>query len=1806
MTKLYSRFALLLVLFGCTLVPGLTGQTLVNPQFFGMTISQNAGVTFPNLSPQPIEPHCVRAWDSATGWADIETSAGVYNWTKLDTFIANAGGNCVLWTIGKTPQFYSPVSSDSSCAEVDHSCDGVNDVAANGTGADAHFQAFITAAFARYGTKIQYIELWNEANNVQFCTNAAGGGTALSTCTAQALLRMLYDAKAIYTSATFTAPSMCVCNNTVFTSSTSTATNSADGVAYFLAASIMSGAVTGANTTPIVATHQYVGNNPAANISGALTNVRSAMTTAGVGSLPLWVTENSWGLNTTQTAWGPCSSSPPFTQTCMDNMAAFVGQSELIAAGKAVAEYFWYAWGNQTHGTLYDESSGLLLTQGIAWKNVRRLLQGTTITVCSNASTVWTCAVTGPGSFAGEWVWDTSQTCTPCTTSTFTVPSPLQGGSIFDLAGDPGVESGPTTQIGIKPVLLTNSAITISTLGSAPVQSAAPVTLSATITNLPSLYSCEFYIDNKRWIETYTQDQHPQYPDYPDAWQGACKGLWYPGLAGDGFHSAMVVAKDVAHNILAQATTGFTVDIEGMSNQYVNAMPNLSGNQVSGTGKLGVITFDGTNNGLGPYIDGYLPSGITGADPLYTACGYAGGTSQPGGGQIPNLVTTCFPNGLHEVYVGYRIGNIADPYIIPLTFTRSGNNISFTCTNTAGCHDSYQGSVVTFSTTGTLPAPLIAGCQYYWTTSASNPSNTATVSISGGTLTATLSSGCNQGPGTPVYIRNIQKSYQTGSATPGVPVCDGYYTMATGSGTSFTVTGLPSACNGAGSNQALEIDVNPYFAIYVDANDFEVSASCSPCVGLPGTIAPGSALTLTSAGSGTQTVTQRIRSDYWTGSGSNGAAAGAVNADWASNGGPAYTVHSYDFENGNAPMQLHPLYWEMHLVAGASATPLCSAATLIQNTDLSFISTACNASGISWTASDYGPIGNASVATVDGSGNVTPVGAGWMKITLACSSCATGSVSLPSVVIYVQVHSGSVTFPQFTTCGVIAQAFDSGLPSGCNSFHPHSQFQTSVSSATPFNITPAQRPLWLGPMFTQSGFNSAIVGTYIGSNILDPTKTSADTWGATNTQLYYEEQFAATNNIYLEYDMYSMWFQSVTQINGTSTNILSLAAILNNTGYNREASLTALVSHMVSNGRFWRIINDDEVNDYIGNFLQPDPAIGGANWTNAIVSGTGITFTMVNPPTLVGTNSSQVTPSYSQSTGIGSWISITGATNTCLNGWYPILSGTSTQWTTNNNGSCGNGTYTSGTDPTAKMTINPSQLGTPNSNNQQNVSALPGALGQGQTCWSGCGTGANISSLAVTGTCIITVNWPSHGLSAGTGIRIWGATSANLNTVSVVNSSPAMNSFTITYAGTSQQACPTAGPFTSSTDPNLYITVDPGWPANPLGTFYSYITGVANHPARSWSVLGSFFSPGTPGLASFEQDPAKTDSAFAYIPAPPTPIYGFDASVHDWMTYSNSSSGILSRPWQTTPRAMLISIGYVGGGNASNLCPGFSFNPGCDRPAQLDWRPEGTIAEAVAMKTLGVSGDRIYNFYQDTDTGYAKLCCGWAANAGFAGGGLNPFVDPKQWAAIARFNALTNLRTDTELQPEANKPYLGPFFQTDAHTSATYGNELTILSGSESPCGSMTVNLPQISGGKMLKYYLMGTPATLYMTVLPGNPTTDTDDFCAQPGAPLLASPGRTTTYVALPASPATQPIDTPYFPPPTLPGGATSAYLRFGYWQNDLHDGQLFPCTYGCQPSVDHHNTPIWYQWLFANSSGTVIGNQNPTPSALVSQGLP
>jgi len=429
------------------------GLAQVPASFFGLTIDGNGGTgfTWPNSIAQPLVVNAVRLWDSGTRWNQIETTEGVYNWSALDAMLAKAKANhqTVLYTFGGVPAFAASEPWDDACSEGFGSCSAPIGLNRDGSGTNVQFKAFVTALMQHTGNQIQYFEAWNEINSPQFWN-----------ATAAQMVRMAHDARMIIKqynpSAVVLSPSTCGCSDIVFTEFSSFNANPQDAMLFYLRATAkgVPGTPTGAMLADGISFHAYIGANPPEKIAGYIGGMQSAMRQAGVGWLPLYISEDSWGPNTMIAG---CSSNPPFSQACLDNQAAFVGRSLTLAASNGVAAYYWYAWGDNAHGTLYNTSTGRLYEPGIAYQEVRAWLAGAiSISPCTHAQTVYTCAFQRTGGFEGLIVWDTAQKCkaSGCSTSTYRVP--IGYTTRYDLAGDAPVTLGSTTQIGAKPILLAN------------------------------------------------------------------------------------------------------------------------------------------------------------------------------------------------------------------------------------------------------------------------------------------------------------------------------------------------------------------------------------------------------------------------------------------------------------------------------------------------------------------------------------------------------------------------------------------------------------------------------------------------------------------------------------------------------------------------------------------------------------------------------------------------------------------------------------------------------------------------------------------------------------------------------------------------------------------------------------------------------------------------------------------------------------------------------------------------------------------------------------------------------------------------------------------------------------------------------------------------------------------------------------------------------------------------------------------------------------------------------------------------------
>lgn len=365
----------------------------------------------------------IRLWNTATGWAQLNSSLGSYDWSVLDLWLdeANAHGLDVIYTFGRTPPWASSRPADSACLYAPGECDPPNDLKLVGTGTNQHWKDFVTALATHAAGRIKYWELWNEPQSSGYWRGSFAQ-----------MVRLAQNARSIILS---------IDPNAVLLSpGTGLQQKAVDWTTNYLAAG-------GGAYVDIIAAHGYV-NGTCPNTSPdpsvipqRVSSFRKMLKTYGQAAKPLWITEASWG-NSTATCF-----------TNQDAQVAFVAQSHLFYLQAHVQRLYWYASDSGMRGTLWNKT---ILAPGIAYGQVENWLASASFGGCSLAKTIWQCTLTRSGGYQALAVWDASQTCTSsgCTTSSFTYPS--QYTTYRDLSGGSGQLTGTTVKVGLKPILLEN------------------------------------------------------------------------------------------------------------------------------------------------------------------------------------------------------------------------------------------------------------------------------------------------------------------------------------------------------------------------------------------------------------------------------------------------------------------------------------------------------------------------------------------------------------------------------------------------------------------------------------------------------------------------------------------------------------------------------------------------------------------------------------------------------------------------------------------------------------------------------------------------------------------------------------------------------------------------------------------------------------------------------------------------------------------------------------------------------------------------------------------------------------------------------------------------------------------------------------------------------------------------------------------------------------------------------------------------------------------------------------------------------
>jgi hypothetical protein len=301
----------------------------VPPAFFGMhDASQQAYGRLPFGS--------LRLWDAFVTWKDVETSPGVYDWTRLDSLVAGAQAHGVQVTLvlAMTPSFYS--DSESLPPRL-----------------LSHYRDYVSAVMTRYrdfnGQRgIAAYQVWNEGNVRTFWT-----GTPYELAQLTRVVHHVRDQ--VDPAATVVAPSFAMrltSQRSWFSRYQSQRVGGKPVSAFY-----------DVNAVSLYPMPTYGGRPGGPEDAMALLgNVHHRLTAAGVpDGKPLWATEINYGV---QTGTPGHLSADPISER---RQVANVIRTYLLGAARGLSRVFWYRydWGqlpeSQGGGTL---GNTLLSTPG--------------------------------------------------------------------------------------------------------------------------------------------------------------------------------------------------------------------------------------------------------------------------------------------------------------------------------------------------------------------------------------------------------------------------------------------------------------------------------------------------------------------------------------------------------------------------------------------------------------------------------------------------------------------------------------------------------------------------------------------------------------------------------------------------------------------------------------------------------------------------------------------------------------------------------------------------------------------------------------------------------------------------------------------------------------------------------------------------------------------------------------------------------------------------------------------------------------------------------------------------------------------------------------------------------------------------------------------------------------------------------------------------------------------------------------------------------------------------------------------------
>ncbi|MDO8307531.1 MAG: cellulase family glycosylhydrolase [Actinomycetota bacterium] len=320
----------------------LTGTT-VQRTLFGMHVFNLQDGVWPTI---PVGS--IRLWDNQTTWSAVETAQDQFTWTKLDAAVATAranGVNDILMVLAGTPAWATDNPAAGGTAGVLPGAAGMPRILAD-------WDDWVRQVATRYKGQITAYQPWNEANLTTFST---GTPEQMAELTKRA-----YDIiKGIDPSAIVVAPS--------------TGTRLGGPFKKFYPA-YLAAMKTRNWPVDVWAAHTYPHSLGTPADRATLAQAWIAMlATAGAPDLPLWDTENNFGLA------GPGLANPD--QDITDGRAAtWTARTYLDALRLGISRVYWYAWGPE------NDLLGIQMNAGspaaVAYSTLQDWIVGTAFQGC--------------------------------------------------------------------------------------------------------------------------------------------------------------------------------------------------------------------------------------------------------------------------------------------------------------------------------------------------------------------------------------------------------------------------------------------------------------------------------------------------------------------------------------------------------------------------------------------------------------------------------------------------------------------------------------------------------------------------------------------------------------------------------------------------------------------------------------------------------------------------------------------------------------------------------------------------------------------------------------------------------------------------------------------------------------------------------------------------------------------------------------------------------------------------------------------------------------------------------------------------------------------------------------------------------------------------------------------------------------------------------------------------------------------------------------------------------------------------------